>query len=265
MSNDQIIRTGRDYIKVRILNEGISRSKPPVVFLHDGLGSIDQWKDFPKKLATSLQVTAILYDRIGYGGSSQVQTRNKSYLHKEADYFLPAVLDFFNIDSPVHLFGHSDGATIALLFAAMHPRRSLKVIAAAPHVIIEPETVVGVKDAIEAFHHGGLKAKLRKFHGPKTDSMFEVWSGFWIRESSSSWNMLDWLPKVNSPVLYIQGDKDNFGTLKQGEIIQETISGRFEQMIISDCGHFPHIEKPEIVLERSIAFFAGSPISSSQK
>ncbi|MEA3444487.1 MAG: alpha/beta hydrolase [Bacteroidota bacterium] len=232
----------------------LSEGKSLLILLHEGLGSTGQWKDFPDTLANALDLPVLVYDRLGYGKSSQVETRTADYLNYEAECILPMLLKHLNYTGNIIPFGHSDGATVALLYAAIYPGKTEKVIAEAPHVIIEDQTVAGVKQAIKAYSEGELKKRLEKYHGKQCDQMFWGWANFWTKESSRSWNMTSLLQRIESPVLYIQGDKDDFGTLKQGEEISIRVMGDYEDLILENCGHIPHFEAKEEVLSAVMKF-----------
>ncbi|MCF8371781.1 MAG: alpha/beta hydrolase [Bacteroidales bacterium] len=232
----------------------LSKANRLLVLLHEGLGSTSQWKDFPEVLSETLDLPVLVYDRLGYGKSSPVKERNSGYLIDEAECILPRLLKHLEYEGKVILFGHSDGATIALLYAAFYPGKTEKVIAEAPHVFIEDLSVEGVLQTIEAFKTGELKARLEKYHGKQTDSMFWGWANFWSQESSRKWNMLSMLQRIESPVLFIQGDNDNFGTLQQGREIADHVMGEYEELILENCGHIPHFETKEEVL-KAIADF----------
>lgn len=226
----------------------LSEAKRLLVLLHDGLGSSVQWKDIPEKLAKNLNLPILNYDRTGYGKSSPVEERSNIFLTDEAECILPRLLRHLEFEGKAILFGHSDGATIALLYAALYPSLTECVIAEAPHVFIEGETVEGVKSAIESFHTGDLGTRLEKYHGKQTETMFWGWANFWSKESNRKWNMLSLLQRIESPVLYIQGTDDKFGTLNQGQEIGDRVMGDFEELIIDNCGHTPHFESKDIVL-----------------
>ena len=226
-----------------------------IVLLHEGLGSIGQWKDFPQQLANKTGYNILLYDRPGYGKSSVVKERHALYIHEEAGIVLPKLLSALKITEPVYVFGHSDGATIALMFAALKPEHCDRVLAEAPHVIIEEITRKGVLGAIQLFGNEKFKNGLKKYHGDKTESMFWSWAGFWSSDEAKNWDMLNELKKIKSPVCFIQGDKDHFGSFRQGEIIRSSISGAYTELLLENCGHVPHFEYPEFVLEKCVSFF----------
>jgi pimeloyl-ACP methyl ester carboxylesterase len=253
MRNSRYLSIGQASIYLEVINESRLSDAIPLVLLHEGLGSSAQWNDFPELLATQLDVTVILYDRLGYGKSSSLENDNELKMSRESDFYLPEILKQLDVQK-VDVFGHSDGATIALLFASSNSQQCRKVIAEAPHVLIEETTVIGVQGAIWAYQHRGLKDHLNIYHGFRTESMFWRWANFWKQESKKRWDMLGELGKINSSVLYIQGDKDKYGTLKQGEIIQQYIQGEYSKLILKGCGHIPHQIRKDDVLEAIVNF-----------
>ncbi len=227
-----------------------SADKPTAVFLHEGLGSTRQWKDFPEKLAEIMGFGILSYDRSGHGLSDhQTRGRDKDYLDYEALTILPAVLEHFQIRNPV-LWGHSDGGSIALLFASRFPARAL--ILEAAHVFVEPETLGGIRAAVE--RKDFLIERLRPFHGDKTDALWSAWVDTWLDESFADWNIETSLPDIECPALVIQGENDAYGTKEQVIRIARGIGRKAEVLMIPGCAHRPHHEAREIVLENSVRF-----------
>ena len=225
-----------------------------VVFLHEGLGSIAQWRNFPDTLAEAAECAVVVYERQGHGGSDPLEGKRPADYHTiEAQDVLPDVLDAFGVENAV-LFGHSDGATIALLFAALFPERTLGVIAVAPHVFLEDISIAGIREAKEAFETGSLMGRLETYHGENTEPMFYAWADTWLDPAYSSWSIEDQLPKVHAPVLLIQGEDDNYGSPEQLRRIAAGVSGESEIMLLPDCGHSPHAEKRDEVFEATLRF-----------
>jgi len=228
-----------------------------LVFLHEGLGSIGQWRDFPRLLAAATGLGALVYDRYGFGGSDPLQEeRDGMYLQREAHETLPQVLESCGIDRPV-LIGHSDGGTIALLFAARFPDLPRGVITEAAHVFIEEVTLAGIRGAVAAFESGGLRGKLARYHGERTESMFRGWSDTWLAPEFREWSMEDRLAEIRSPVLAIQGADDEYGTAAQLHAIAGGVSGRSDFRLIPGCGHIPHQQAQEQVLREMTRFVEG--------
>lgn len=228
--------------------------RPTIVFLHDSLGCIELWRDFPKLLGEKSGCNVLVYDRQGYGKSCPFTDaeRENTYIEKEAD-FLSELLDFWKLDQVI-LFGHSDGGSIALIAAAKYPEKIKAVITEGAHVFVEEITVNGIKQAVVQYRETNLKAKLEKYHGDKTEALFLAWTDTWTSERFQSWNIEDFLPKIKCPLLVIQGEDDEFGTLEQVEKIVRKTSAKAEKLIIPDTRHTPHKEIPELVLEATTAF-----------
>jgi len=234
--------------------EGISGDAPTLVLLHEGLGSIGQWKDFPEALAEATGLAAVVFDRYGFGGSGPLMIpRDGSYLQREDISSLVGVLEHCQIEYPV-LIGHSDGGTIALLYAAAFPERPLGVIVEAAHVFVEDATRNGITAADKAFKDGGLAGRLARYHGDNTEAMFNRWVDDWLSSEFEKWNIKEILPSIHCPVLVIQGEDDEYGTLDQVDAICAGVSGVAERFIIPGCGHSPHIQARGAVLHKITDF-----------
>ena len=215
--------------------------KPFLVFLHEGLGCSAQWKDFPYSLSKSLNYPAVLYDRVRYGKSDASEKPfDKNYLHDEAFEYLPVILKKLNINEKIILVGHSDGGTIALLFASKFPEKVLGVISEADHVISEEITRQGIENVVKEYEKGLLKKRLQKYHKEKTDSLVYGWSGFLLSDEGKRWNIVEYLKKIEVPVLAIQGRNDKFGSEMQLALKQQYIKGNVSVSFLDDCGHIPH-------------------------
>src|SRR5918992_551779 len=193
--------------------EGDGRGKPTLVFLHEGLGSIRQWRDFPVKVVAATGCRALVYDRYGYGQSDVLEEprRGVRFMHDEALVFLPELRKKLGIDDAI-LIGHSDGASIALIHAgAGFAARG--VAAMAPHVFIEPVCVRSIRDEIQAFETTDLPEKLGRYHRDARKT-FYGWADVWTEENFKSWDIRrDYLPAIRCPVLAIQGYEDGYGTM----------------------------------------------------
>ena len=226
---------------------------PTLVFLHEGLGSITQWRDFPRTLAAAVGLPAMLYDRFGYGASEAREgPQDPHYLAREART-LPEVLAGCGIRRPV-LVGHSDGGTIALLFAAMDPEVPLAVITEAAHVFVEDEAVAGVARAAAAYRATALRDQLRRHHGDKVDSVFAGWAEVWLDPGHKAWRMEDRLKAIQAPVLAIQGADDEYGTPAQVDAIVAGVSGPAQRLLLPGCGHVPHFQATDRVLPAMAGF-----------
>ncbi len=232
--------------------------KPVIVFLHEGLGCMKLWKDFPLNLCQMTGCRGLMYDRYGYGESDKIEEpRENDFLYNEAASVLPELLAKLGVTGQVMLFGHSDGGTISLIFSALYPEKTAAIVAEASHIFIEPVTIRGIKQAIFAYTNNGLKEKLEKYHGDKTDSMFYSWANVWTSEETAGWSIELVLPEITSPVMAIQGENDNYGTTLQTETITSHVNGPSKLLHIPDCGHIPHHEQRETVLKNTAEFFAG--------
>ena len=221
---------------------------PWLVFLHEGLGCTAMWHDFPHRLAQATGKPALIYDRQGYGRSGpRRRPSTVGYLQEEAETILPALLDHFGIEAPF-LIGHSDGGTIALLFASRFRRRAAGVITEAAHVFVETETLEGIRATRHAFEHGGLEDQLSRYHGTRTREMFYHWADVWLSAAFRDWNVEACLPLIRCATLVIQGRDDPYGTVRQVEAIAGGIGPRARPCLIPSCGHAPHREAPRHTL-----------------
>lgn len=249
MPGDNFISIDKYKIHYQIL--GSLSDAAPIVFLHEGLGSIPQWKNFPRKLHEATRLACIVYERRGYGKSSPYSfLKDQNYLHKEAD-FLIKILDQLGV-SECSLFGHSDGATIALIAGGNYPSRVKAIISEAPHVVIEEQSIAGIKDAIASYDKK-LKPPLAKYHGTKTDTIFEAWSQTWIDPAFKAWNCLKDLEMIECAVFALQGELDQYATRQQMHLLQKHVS-RCQSLIISDVKHMPHFDAEQIVIKSTSNF-----------
>jgi pimeloyl-ACP methyl ester carboxylesterase len=216
-----------------------------LVMLHEGLGSLAMWRDFPQTLADSLRLRVLAYSRYGYGQSAPLSApRAVSYMHDEALIVLPQLLQRLGIERPL-LFGHSDGASIALIHASRNPVRG--VIALAPHVFVEDLSVKSIAAARVAYETTDLRSRLARYHAD-VDSAFWGWNDIWLHPDFRGWNIEALLPQIQSPVLVIQGQEDEYGTEAQLHAIAR--GARDVQLsLLPDCGHSPQRARPEKVLE----------------
>jgi pimeloyl-ACP methyl ester carboxylesterase len=231
---------------------------PHIVFLHEGLGSVGQWKDFPLSICKRTKLPALVFDRWGYGKSEPCdKIVNPRYLHEEALTSLPQVLDHFRIERSI-LVGHSDGGSIALMFAAVHPEKVCCLVTEAAHVFVEDVTLEGIREAVRVYEDTDMGERLAKYHGDKTPLVFKRWSETWLAPSFREWNIENYLPKVSCPVLAIQGKDDPYGTSAQVDAIVRQVSGPSSGLIIPDCGHIPHFQARESVLQAMTDFIVPS-------
>lgn len=223
-----------------------------IVLLHEALGCIGMWKDFPEMLAGTTGRRVMVYDREGYGNSSPLrQERNPDYLHLYAEEELPAVLEKCNIEKPI-LFGHSDGGSIAMLYAAKFD--PLAIITEAGHVFVEDVTVKGIVEAVSLWNSTNLEERLAKYHGTKTKQIFDAWAVTWQTEDFLKWNMEEESKSISCPTLILQGAEDEYGTEAQVESILSHVSGPVRATMLPDCKHIPHLQAQEEVLRLTNSF-----------
>jgi pimeloyl-ACP methyl ester carboxylesterase len=220
---------------------------PTLVFLHEGLGSIGQWRDFPAALCSRTECGGFVYNRRGHGKSDPLTgPRSVGFMHDEALTVLPRLLDIFEISRPI-LVGHSDGASIALIYAGSGIGRPAALALEAPHVFVEDVTVTRIDELRELYPSTDLRTKLARYHGPNADTLFSYWTEIWLRPEFRKWNIEEYLSDIDAPVLVIQGRNDDYGTERQVETIASALKERCEPMMLDNCRHFPHLDQRSIV------------------
>jgi len=241
-------------IAVRRIAWSTSESRPPIVFLHEGLGSISQWRDFPEAVAAATGAPVLLYDRLGHGRSDPLAApRTPDYLDVEALDWLPQVLDACGVEQAC-LFGHSDGGTIALLFAAAYPERVNAIICEAAHVFVEEKAIRGIREAVERFREADLEDRLVRHHGDQARVLFYAWADTWLSAEFRHWNVEERLSQIRCPLLLLQGEDDEYATATHLSAIAYKISGPVETGLLMNCAHVPHSQARAVVLERVTAF-----------
>jgi pimeloyl-ACP methyl ester carboxylesterase len=222
---------------------------PALVFLHEGLGCIELWRSFPEALCTRTGLRGFAYDRTAYGQSSGWPAApGTRYMDIEAITVLPQVLDLAGIHSCL-LIGHGDGGTIALRFAATQPPLLRGVVTMGAHVISEPRTVTSIRFARDAFRTSDLRARLAAYHGDNVDGAFWLWNDAWLAPGFQPLDAEARLPRVRVPVLALQGEHDEYGTLAQLRTIARGVSGRCETRLMPECGHAPHLQDEPTLVE----------------
>jgi pimeloyl-ACP methyl ester carboxylesterase len=236
---------------------GWSPADPVLVLLHEGLGSISMWRDFPDALAAATDLPALVYDRYGHGQSEPVTLpRPQDFLDIEAEATLPALLAATGVGRPI-LVGHSDGGTIALLYAAAFPDRPHACVALAAHVLFEPMMRAGVTGVAERWRDDPAFRERLGRHHLGAEAMVRGWADTWLAPEREGWQILDRLAAITCPVLVVQGEGDEHGTERQVQAITDGVGGPAERFIVPGCGHVPHHEARELVVERLAAFIAG--------
>ena len=219
---------------------------PTVVMLHEGLGSVSHWKDFPYRLADDTGAAVFVYSRYGHGGSDCLQEpRSVSYMHHEAQIVLPEILRKARIRRPV-LLGHSDGASISIIYAGTFPDSLAGLILEAPHVFVEDISVASIAEAREAYRKTDLPQRLARHHA-NADSLFWGWNDIWLDPTFRNWNIESFLDHIRCPVLVIQGAQDQYGTTKQIKAIQTKIPSA-SATILDNCRHAPHRDQCDSTL-----------------
>ncbi|AHG64777.1 alpha/beta fold hydrolase [Advenella mimigardefordensis] len=234
------------------------RDRPLLVFLHEGLGSVAMWKDWPANLCQLLDCRGLVFSRYGYGKSTPRPAQEQwatDFMHIQAQQFLPAFFSALGIDTrtdqPI-LIGHSDGASIALLYAAAFPEQVRATAVLAPHLFVEDATVKNIALARQAYLTTDLPEKLQRYHDD-VDSAFWGWNDVWLSAAFQTWNIEDEVADIRSPILAIQGREDEYGSLAQIEHIAQ-LAANVELYVIDDCRHSPHRDKPEQTSDAIVAF-----------
>ena len=235
---------------------GSSSTAPTIVMLHEGLGSISSWKDFPAMISKDTGLDVVAYSRAGHGCSeAAAYPRPLDYMTREAVDVLPDVLDGLSIGRCV-LAGHSDGATIAAVHAgSVSDMRVRGLILMAPHFFAEPEGLAEIARVRAAWRTGGLKERLSRHHDD-AEAVFRGWSGAWLDRGFRDWTVADAIDHLRVPTLAIQGRDDAYGTLAQISELEERSPAPVETLILDDCGHSPHRDRSGAV-RAEIAGFIG--------
>jgi pimeloyl-ACP methyl ester carboxylesterase len=239
-------------IEYRLLR-GDAVTQPPLVFLHEGLGCVELWRDFPDAVAQVLATHALIYSRFGYGRSDGLAApRTPAFMHEEALDVLPALLDRFAIERPL-LIGHSDGASIALIHAAASGRAVAGLVLLAPHVMVEDVCIASIAKLRESYAQSGLRERLARYHS-HVDDAFLGWADTWLMPQFRQWSIEDMVGRIAVPMLLIQGEQDEYGTPAQLDRIAARATGPVTRLLLPDCGHAPHRDREADVLQAVIAF-----------
>jgi pimeloyl-ACP methyl ester carboxylesterase len=231
------------------------KKAPELVFLHEGLGSVSHWRDFPARVVEATGCPVTVYSRYGSGNSDVLgEARGVRYMHQEALDALPELLSRLEIDRPI-LVGHSDGASIALIYAGTHDRVCALVLLA-PHVFVENLSVASIAEAKLRFETTNLAERLARHHHD-AQRTFWGWNEIWLHPDFRNWNIEEYLASITCPVLVIQGLEDKYGTMKQVEAIQSQVAGPVEVLALENCRHSPQRDQPEATL-RAITTFVNT-------
>jgi pimeloyl-ACP methyl ester carboxylesterase len=235
------------------------RTAPLMVFLHEGLGSLAMWKDFPQRLCDVLGWRGLVYSRPGYGRSTPRAAEEAwglDFMHRQAHEVLPALLKAVQVEVPPWLFGHSDGASIALLYAAQFPTGGLVVLA--PHILVEDLSVTRIEQARVAYLEADLRQRLAKYHDDP-DSAFWGWNGIWLHPPFRDWSIEAEIAAITCPLLAVQGVDDEYGTLEQIRGIARRVP-QTRLLELPACGHSPHRDQPEALIA-AVRGFVDAPVS----
>lgn len=229
------------------------RSAASLVFLHEGLGSVGLWEDFPARVAHATGRRTLVYSRLGHGRSDPPpQPPRPDFMHREARETLPRLLRAWKAERPL-LVGHSDGASVALIYAAERPVSG--VVCLAPHVFVEGESLGEIRRAKRRYESEGLRQRMAAHHRDP-DAAFYGWNDVWLDPAFADWNIEDALPAIEAPVLLIQGSRDPYGTLAQIDSVAARARGPVQRLVL-DCRHAPHVQAPDATLAAVSAFVRG--------
>ena len=255
MIDDLSVTVAGIRLAVRRILVNPDANAPWLVFLHEGLGSIDQWRDFPLKLATATGCNTLVYDRQGHGKSDRFTEPRPDDYHTREAALLAELLAALSVARCIP-FGHSDGGTMALLFAAREPNTTTALVVEAAHVSVEAAAQRGIVAARAQFDAGPLREGLYAYHGDKVDAMFGAWADTWLSTTFAEWSIIEEIRGVTCPTLIIQGEDDHYATPGHVDVIAAGLGGPTETWLIPEVGHSPHREAEADVLDRVARFIA---------
>ena len=241
------------------------RDAPVIVFLHEGLGSLAMWKDFPQVLCAATGTRGLVFSRHGYGRSTPRPATERwpvEFMHAQAHAVLPAFFARAGLTDAPWLFGHSDGGSIALLHAAAFPECVAGLVVVSPHVFVEDVTVASIERARAAYSTTDLRQRLARYHGDP-DSAFHGWNDIWLDPAFRAWNIEDCLPRIRCPLLAVQGENDEYGTMAQVDAIARLVP-HARLLKLPACGHSPHRDQPAALSGAVAAFLRDYPQSPAQ-
>lgn len=252
----ETIQVGGIALELQRIDGPGNSKRAPVIFLHEGLGSVAMWRDWPREVCRAAGRAGFVYSRRGYGRSQSIPDirgtgrLTPDYMHREALDVLPGLLAQLGVEQPV-LLGHSDGGTIALIHAAHYPVRACIVMA--PHVIVEDVSVQAIEDSRQAWSKTELRARLARYHDD-VDTAFWQWNDIWLDPAFRSFDIRADCRRIHAPVLAMQGRDDTYGTLRQ---IEEIVpAGPIRREVLPDCGHSPYRDQPQLTCELVARFLA---------
>lgn len=226
----------------------------PIVLLHDSLGCVDLWRDFPARLAQAAQRDVIAYDRLGFGRSDRHPGQlGEAFVRDEAEHALSALREQLGVDAFI-AFGHSVGGGMAVACAARFSAQCRALVTIAAQAFVEDRTLAGIRDADRTFAEPGQLDRLARYHGDKAEWVLRAWVDTWLAPAFRDWNLDDLLPRVRCPALAIHGEHDEYGSLRHPDRIAALSGGASSVEILRDCGHVPHREHPQAVLDAVTGF-----------
>ena len=244
--------------RVFVRRWGEPTGRPPLVLLHDSLGSVEQWRDFPQLLGRATARQVLAYDRLGFGRSTpRADHPSVGFIREEASTFFPALTQSLGL-ARFALFGHSVGGAMALVIAATQGGACEAVVTEAAQAFIEPRTLAGIRAAKAQFADPGQFERLSKWHGARARWVLNGWTEVWLSGEFSSWSLEPYLSWITCPVLAIHGELDDYGSEEFPRRITRGVSGPAEMAILAQCGHVPHRERHEEVLRLIAAFLEQS-------
>jgi pimeloyl-ACP methyl ester carboxylesterase len=251
--HDMLLRVGDADLEARRFAPRQRRAgAPTIVFLHEALGSVSVWRDFPRKVAGATGCDVVAYSRQGFGQSSpRLEPYDTRFLHHESLVVLPAVLDALGVERPM-LFGHSDGGSMALIAAGAGRTSYSGIVVLAPHLFVEPESLAGIHAAIDLWATTDFSTRLARHHRDAA-MVFRRWHEVWLDPSHRTWNIEAFVRQISCPVLAIQGTEDEYATMTQLDAIAR-LAPDVELLKLEHCGHSPHRDQPDAVISATMRF-----------
>lgn len=245
---DEFVPVFEHRLAVRCIRHTQPTGLAPIIFLHDSLGCITLWRDFPEVLAQASGRDAIIYDRAGYGQSSGfTHPRGKDYMRLEGETILPELMRVLGVPKAA-LFGHSDGGTIALLAAALRPDLIEAAVVEGVHIFVEEVTLQGVREAVQTYQTTDIHQRLTKYHGDKVEALHHAWTDTWLAPWYQDWTVESLLSNIQCPTLVIQGEQDEFGSMAQVDRSVAAIGEHAQALKLPECGHSPHKQARERIM-----------------
>lgn len=243
---EQILTIKHAHVFLKMWRPQDTCNEIPILLLHDSLGSVQLWRDFPEQLAIATHRTVIAYDRLGFGKSDPFLSKLSSHFIQQKAQIITELLDQLEIPQVITL-GHSVGGGMAVSFATQHPPRCIAVITLAAQAYVEQETLDGITAAKQMFQQSGQLQRLEKYHAEKAQWVLDAWTETWLSAEFRDWSLKPDLQALSAKMLIVHGEHDEYGSLEQPKRLAEYTNA--ETHIIPQCGHFPHREHPELVIE----------------